>query len=305
MQGIPEGGGTRGLAHAGSRPTFAAGHEIRPRPGPNRAGRRASNFQVRLAAPRLHNRARRATPPTTFQLRFPEGPRGSEPGAQGGPAKLAMLGFVVGRVLPASFPQRSTSFGHLSFPYLASKQFVSGARAVSPAPPALSLWEPFERVAADSCASGLRVSFAVSTAPGPFCRPGTVPSAGVRLESPAPREGGRSLCSAGGEGRASTKPRGRSPERSSRAGGVYWGVGLPSGPARSASALPLLPESAARTRGAPGQGWLLGSDWPASAPSLFRRLSLQSEVADTQETVLTAQSLLPTSLEPPLRGRSL
>lgn len=107
---------------------------------------------------------------------------------------------------PTSFPQRSTSFGHLSFPYLASKQFVSGARAVSSAPPALSLWEPLERVAADSCASGLGVTFAVSTAPGPFSRPRTVPSAGVRLESRAPREGGRSLGSAGGEGRASTQP---------------------------------------------------------------------------------------------------
>lgn len=85
------------------------------------------------SVPRLHNRAHRTPPPTTFRLRFPEGSwvltgerrpcwgfsEEVEPNSQ----------YCVpawGRRSPAFFPQRSTSFGHLLSPYLASKQLISG-----------------------------------------------------------------------------------------------------------------------------------------------------------------------------------
>lgn len=61
---FPTGRSARGLAHTGSGRAFVAGHEIRPGLRPIQAEGRAGNFPVQLAARRLHNRTRRAPPPS-------------------------------------------------------------------------------------------------------------------------------------------------------------------------------------------------------------------------------------------------
>lgn len=64
MREFPTGRSARGLAHTGSGRAFVAGHEIRPGLRPIQAEGRAGNFPVQLAARRLHNRTRRAPPPS-------------------------------------------------------------------------------------------------------------------------------------------------------------------------------------------------------------------------------------------------
>lgn len=232
--------------------------------------------------------------------------RGPAPGARRGPAKLtALCAPARGGRSPASFP-RSTSPGHPPSPYPASERAAAGPAPLPPRPPSSA---PGGRRSAGPQTRALldRVPFAVSAARGPLSWPRTVPSAGAGGRAGLParvggvwapgesaRRGRRGVCLRPARSAARLRPPGRSP----RAPGVFRGAGLRRGRVRSASAPSPLPESATRTRGAPGQGWLPGSDWPASAPSLFRQLSRQSEVADTQETLPTAQSLLLTSLEP-------
>lgn len=119
-----------------------------PGPGPNRAGGLASNFPVRLAAPRLHNRTRGAPPPTTFQRRSPEGPRGSRQ------TRRAALRRGEGAPQPPS-PRDQLRVGIVLLPTSQASSLFLEPAPVPPRPPALSLWVPSERVAADPCASGL------------------------------------------------------------------------------------------------------------------------------------------------------
>lgn len=72
MREFPTGRSARGLAHTGSGRAFVAGHEIRPGLRPTQAEGPAGNFPVQLAARRLHNRTRRAPPPS-LQVRSSAG----------------------------------------------------------------------------------------------------------------------------------------------------------------------------------------------------------------------------------------
>lgn len=168
---------------------------------------------------------------------------------------------------PASVPERSTSCGHLPPPpppHLASGQLGSRARAA----PAWRL-QPralWDRIAAARSRRDRSPTLLLEAPQGPECgREG-------RREIGSPRgwaESGLPGAPPEARGVPPRSPPGYPPAiRKGFLPSESEGDLLGSGVRRWLGALPLLPpESAGREdSGAPGWGWLPGSDWPASAP---------------------------------------
>lgn len=217
------------------------------RPATFRSGRRRRGYTTGRAG---HRRRQ------LFNCVFPRG-RGAAPGARRGAAQLATL-----RPQPSS-PGDQLRSGIFLLPTLQASSSARGPGRFPCAPRAQPLG-----------ASGARGRRPVRC--WTASRPPSVPLAAPFRGPVRPRvqeSGGRAgLPARVGGVWAPLEARGVPPPGSPPAGALSWEVGLRRGRARSASAP--LPGSAARVRGAPGQGWLLGSDWSASAPSLFRQLSL-------------------------------
>lgn len=170
MRGIPTGGGTRGLAHAGSGP---AGHEIHPA-AETKLGWRPGHQLPRLATVlRLCNRAHGA--PTTFRLSFPEGPRvrtgelrARVPEVEPNSQCRTQWGT---KALPSLLsPKIKLGWASSFLPTLRSSSSFQGPAPFPPRPPVLSLWGPSER---SRHRTPLRfcVVFSLRAARGPSSRP--------------------------------------------------------------------------------------------------------------------------------------
>lgn len=242
----------------------------------------------RLAAPRLHNRARRAPPPT-FGLRFPEGPLVCAGGSAGSSQTHCVAPAREG--VP---PRDQLRVGIFLLP---TCKHPLGSR-----PRAASSWLR-TRAPSDRLRSPSVLLRGPSRAPA---RSG-VQGAGGRAGLPARLGGVWAPGAPGGEGRASRPPghppglrRAFSPRARVSSRGLVSAV---------AGRLGCCPAAATGVGGgAEGRalsGLAAGERLvPRALPPLFRQLSLQSEVADTQETLLKAQSLLPTAREPTLRRQT-
>lgn len=196
-------------------------------------------------------------PPTTFRLRFPEGwlvlAGGSARSSQ-----THVLRSGMGTEFPSLLPPRINFVGASSFSQPCKQIARPRVRAASAWLQTRALWDR-------DCSP-----------PAPLGRPCTVRSEGLE-ESPAPREGGRSLGTRG----ATREARGVSPPGARLAAGPRSARASPRTQVFSgnpvfavAGRAPLQPrrcyESAESARDAPGQGWLRGSDWQPGLPSLFR-----------------------------------
>lgn len=205
--------------------------------------------------------------PTTFRLRFPEGPRvraaeRARDAARSRQTRWSALGHGAGA--PQPIPPKDQLRPGINLPTLEeSSSAFRGAsrRSPSTAPVhALSLSGPWARVGPPTRALGMGLLRAVRAAQGPFPRPASAPSAGGRRERRAPGEGGRSLgtgASRPSAGRRGACPCPALPAARRRCPGARWRLrGWRSSP--GPGSLSQCPAAAAPGVGGEGKGCALG-----------------------------------------------